>query len=296
MRRTTSQLLVDAALGKVTTLVDRRAPSVWTFALVNGSRLDASAVLDDGWLLLDAPFDTPVAASAARMWELLEWTAMLGGGVRLAFPPGAAGVRAYADVPLDADLDLGRRVHEVCGGFEQAKALVCDGIDLPGDGSGHTRAAVDAAALAEICRQTGWTVHERDAGALAIDLDVPGGFEAAGIVPRGDGCAAEVPLFDDTTAPADSCRHALALLLLRTCGVVRMVRAAGAPASGPFGARFEVPFAGVPTVAELSHALGALSVACRLAAREAAVLRHDRTIAEAYLHQWTQQQPNQQED
>jgi hypothetical protein len=47
--------------------------------------------------------------------------------------------------------------------------------------------------------------------------------------------------------------------------------------------RFEVVFGSPPAAAELGHAFAALSVACRIAAREAAVLWSDARIARAYL-------------
>jgi hypothetical protein len=54
-------------------------------------------------------------------------------------------------------------------------------------------------------------------------------------------------------------------------------------AAADTAARFEVALAAPVTVTTLAHALAALSVAYRLAGREAAVLARDEAIAAAYL-------------
>jgi hypothetical protein len=236
-------------------------------------------------------------ASPAAAWALLEGNAALPGGARLGVGARAE-VWVRADVPIDAGVDLGRRLAGVCRDLEAAWGRL--------GATGRSPAPVDSpiavptvapAALAEACRSAEWRVRERAGGLLAVDLEVPGAFPQATVGCRGGGLVAEVALFDDPAgeAPplADPCRHALATLLLRTSGIVRMVRAAAGGDGPDPRPRLEVCLPELPSAAELSHAFGALSVACGIAAREALVLRHDDEVAERYVRRWTH---NQEED
>jgi hypothetical protein len=90
-------------------------------------------------------------------------------------------------------------------------------------------------------------------------------------------------LTSDPGAVTAVCREAVGLLGIRTGGATRMARAV---AEGADGLRYEVVLGERPSPAELGHAFAALSVACRIAAREAAVLRRDEAVARAYVAQW----------
>ena len=275
---------ITMALAKSAGAVEAVAPGRWAFTLSNGTDLAASAWIDDGWLLLDAALGVG-SPPAPRLWQFLQWNAALGGGARFALHPRQPGLRVRAEVPLDEEVDLGGRVHEAYTGLKAAMRTMEYG---PGDGSGVPGDAVRGD-LSDLCRQTGWDFSEREPGRLAVDLDVPGAFQQAIVEAYRDrGVAVAVPLLDPAGAepPAQVCRQALGLLLLRVCGIVRMARAAAETRAGVTQARFEVVFGTSPCVAELTHAFAALSVACRLAAREAAVLWDDETVARAYVEQW----------
>jgi hypothetical protein len=274
---------IAAALEKCATSVDESAPRRWAFALRNGTELAASASVRDGWLSLAAPLDAS-APTPSRVWDLLAWNATLGGAVRFALD--RRGTCARADLPLDEDVDVGRRILETCAGLKAASDLLRGTAEAPVERTGGDL-ATDG--LRELCRQSGWPAAERDAARFAVDLDVPGAFEQALAEPRADGslCVA-VPLLAEArpAEPAAICRQAVGLLLLRACGVVRMARGAAEPRDGAPQARFEVVFESAPCAAELAHAFAALSVACRVASREAAVLWGSERVARAYVEQW----------
>lgn len=84
-------------------------------------------------------------------------------------------------------------------------------------------------------------------------------------LPRGDKAVFCPRGKQEIAAP---CQEALALLLLRTCGVVRMARAVLENLGAGMVARFEVLFSDTPCGPDLSHAFSALSVGCRIAGRE----------------------------
>jgi hypothetical protein len=284
---------IAAALAKCAVAIDTVASERWAFTLSNGTEFDASARVDDGWLLLEAPLDVEAEPAPSRVWELLQWNATLGGGVRFALGPDGGGSRARAELPLDEEVDLYRRVLETCAGLRTANHLLERDA---GQATLDTHEDDDLAPgrVLELCRETGWPVIEREPGLLAVDLDVPGTFSQATVEPRANqGVAVVVPVLPGTVryaeSPAPVCRQAVGCLLLRVCGVVRMARAAAEMRDGTPHARFEVVFESQPCAAELTHAFAALSVACRLASREAAVLWSDEKIARAYVGQWNQE-------
>jgi hypothetical protein len=285
----TQEIAITAALAKCAVAVDPVAHGRWAFRLSNGADLAASARVDDGWLLLDAPLGFG-SSPVAHAWQLLQWNATLGGGARFVLRSDQPGPRVRAELPLDEEVDLRRRILEACAGLKAAKrSMVCE---LPGTSMAGTGDAPNGN-LAELCRQAMWPFVEREPGRLAVDLDVPGAFQQASVEMRGDlSVAVAVPVLDAAVAsvepPAHVCRQALGLLLVRVCGIVRMARAAAEMRDGMPQARFEVVFESQPCAAELTHAFAALSVACRLASREAAVLWGDEGVARAYVEQWDQ--------
>jgi hypothetical protein len=284
-----TNITIGATLDKVATKVTALGGGVWTFALLNGRPFGARAVVRDGWLTVGAPLGTIGGAGASRReaWDVLAQNALLGGGVRQILTGGVE-LGVCADLALDADLDLATRIHDACRGIEAAKGGLSAGAPLPA-------AAPDAPApseLAAICRQTGWTI--RDGERLAVDLDVPAGILTAEIAAARGAVTVAVPLFDEAVDDATPvCRQALATLLLRTSAVVRMVRATTIPGAPPC---FAVSCPGRPSAAELAHALGALSVACGVAAREAHLLRHDDTLARRYVEQQRRSTADEKED
>src|SRR5262249_26307377 len=77
-----------------------------------------------------------------------------------------------------------------------------------------------------------------------------------------------------------TCHQALGTFLLRVNAVLRGARAVARPLDGP---RFEAVLGSNPGVADLHHGCAALSVACRLASREAAVVAREEGVGGTYL-------------
>ena len=280
---------IVTALAKRAAAVDPVAPGRWAVTLSNGADLAAHARVEDGWLLLEASLgDAPVARN--RAWELLHANAALDGGARFALRARRPGLLACAEVALDDDVDLPRRVLDACAGLQAAHERLVYGPDGGGAAPAAAAGGEPIPELTALCLESGWGCVERDGGRLAVDLDVPGEFQQAIVAPRGAGVAVATPVLeagDQAGAPpAPVCHRALGLLLLRVGGIVRLVRAAAEAGDAVPRARFEVVFGSRPAAAELAHAFAAVSVACRIAAREAAVLQSDAGIAQAYLAAW----------
>jgi len=142
-------------------------------------------------------------------------------------------------------------------------------------------------ALRELCAEAGWECTERRGGGLLVNLEVPGSFHQAMLERTARGqvvLATQLAACDGTTPRL--CRHALGLLLLRACAVIRMARAAAHISGAEAAPRFEVVFDSAPCASELRHALCALSAACRLCGQEAEVLQADERVAREYVAMW----------
>ena len=245
--------------------------------LPEGERTLVHAAVHDCWLHLSArPSSGPVGQP--RVFEttaLLRRNAELTGGVKFAWVAADPDLRLQAEVPLDdGEAQARRRIAEACAGFAGAASTAGASRD------GVAISAPDPADLRTAVAESGWSVRERPDGPLTVDLDVPDVFLQASVDAQDGVTRFAVELAAVEAAPS-ACREALALLLLRVSGAVRMARAVLPPASG--APRLEVVLAGAPTAAEAGHALSALAVACRHCAREVEVVQRDETIAGMYL-------------
>jgi len=144
---------------------------------------------------------------------------------------------------------------------------------------------VDVAAeerLAEICERAGWSFTKRANGQVAIRLDVRDAFCQALLTPKvGKMRRLRVSLGMATSTEGEA-PHAVHLLLLSASRLVRLARASAAPAGEAIEYRWEVPLPVEDDAWALGHALGALSVACQLTARELQAME-DQIIARQYL-------------
>lgn len=125
-----------------------------------------------------------------------------------------------------------------------------------------------AAALGKRLAACGFPAVVHRDNRILVQLDVPPEFVQANVEPLSDGVRLAVELAD-AVALEPAPRLAVGLLLLTTCGAVELARAVLSPAGKP---GWEVLLEGEPGDDELSEALAALSVACRLSVREARLL------------------------
>jgi hypothetical protein len=136
--------------------------------------------------------------------------------------------------------------------------------------------------LAELCADAGWPFCERDINSGRVELETGDDFRQALVERRKGKIRTWVELARAESFEGE-CRHALAVLLLRSAAAVRFARAATRKESDGLAAGFEVLLDAQPSPTDLNHALASLSVACRVCAREAAELE-DPELASSYLH------------
>jgi hypothetical protein len=139
--------------------------------------------------------------------------------------------------------------------------------------------------LLSLCQESGWPFVEREGERFMVTLEVSHGFFQATVTatPAGIGVTADL---GEVRFPSPTSQEALARLLLGVCGHLRLARGILTEnASAQIRIRFEVVLDETPSIAELTHALSALSLACECCGKEATVLVENQEVAQLYLAQ-----------
>lgn len=211
--------------------------------------------------------------------KLVRMNGRLEGLSKFALLPGDREAHLCAEIPLDDQLDLRERLRETCEGFKNAlrvlhqerPILVDSGLERKGE-------QVD---LHRLCEEAGWPFTEKSEGKLTIDLDTRGAFFQAWAKTDTTGAisvSVELARYENA---ADESKEALATLLLKASGAIRMARAAIEENENQTLVYFETKFASRPCATEWHHALSSLSVACALCAQESKAL-DDTSVARKY--------------
>lgn len=268
--------VVCEALASRTSCIEANDGRRWRISLDDFADEIVDVCLDDDWLGLSAPIE-PFGAPP----EILRRNAELRGGVKLALrgAPSGPELRLSAEMPLDDPQPIvQRRIVQACAAFASVHGPTTK-VDDPCFGK-----LGEAADLGTLLAEAEWLYDERPDGSLTVDLRVPDDFFQAHLAQRNGVTRLAVELGNLDAAP-EVCRRAAALLLLRSAAVVRMAR----PVLDDDGVlRVEVVLDGGPSVGEISHALSALTVACRLFGREVDLLLRSEPFAERYCarHGW----------
>jgi hypothetical protein len=232
----------------------------------------------DGWLVLDG---ASFPGCERTPWEALAAAAGCPGPAKCVLAPDGRGIAVRAEIPIEPGVDLEGRERAARESLDGLAALVEAGSVGTASGS-RGEPAGDGDAIQALTSELSWPVVRRAPGRLAVDLRVPGRFCQALLEPSGSGaCRARVDLV--ALGDADpTVRYALAAMLLTLAGAVRLVRSAAERVESRTSVFFEVDLQSDTTARELHHALAALSVAARMAAREASALT-DVGVARSYL-------------
>ncbi len=271
----------------------RAIDSGWECTLRGEVPLLVTARLKNHWLRLCSSLSGQ--SSSRPTPEILD--RMLAQNVKLA---GGAKFTLAEDPPLpclsaeilldDEPSDLGVKISRACDGFSQALQEFAGGPNRREPDAEPAQADCNkeesdelAADLAALCKETGWPLARRAGDQLAVDLDVPGGFYQALVQSRGQkGLHLGVDIMSAPSIGAAS-RYAVNVLLLHACQFLRMARATTRTADGAAVYGWEISLDRVASVREAEYALAALSLACRLSAREVVMFQQDETFARRYL-------------
>jgi hypothetical protein len=278
MKAGTRLLVIDDALRSCAEEVEQTQAGRWRVTIGNGFPIDLDARDDDGWLM----FSRPAGRASAAWFRVLCLNSGLDLASRVGLEPLTSSLHLLSEVPAGDDVNLPARIREACTGLGRALARL-GGVERVHDDTTPAAAVMKTqmSEIADLCRESGWRAVERRDGALSVELDVAGAcHQAIGRTDDGAvGVSVEIARWERATPAA---RDALAILLLSACRAHRFVRASASETGEAIAARFEVRFGGRPHATELDEALRAMSVACRLYAREADVLQ-DESIATDFV-------------
>jgi len=271
--------VLDSVLVRHRCKVDRLAPGVWRAA---GHAVEPFVVkAADGWLTIHGSAPEEIARQPPS--TLLGYASSLPGHTKLVAGVQDDGISLRAELPLDAEADLAAQLPAIVAAFAAREKDVAETSCCVDEATGQVSDNQHTASLSERCAEAGWPAVERPTGELAVELEVPGIFVQATLHQYQDcGWWVDVPLVSGEPATT-GCREATARLLLRVSRLVRLVQAALIPAQGGTPPGFRVWLPSTAFSSAFGHAFAALSIGCRLCAREAAVLWHDERIAQAYL-------------
>jgi hypothetical protein len=262
---------VETILRNVAGDVKAVCPGNWSFFLANGRPLEVTAHAGGGWMQLCAVPDMRLGESDP--WDLLQRNSGLGWLFKYVLPPRTAQVHLRAEFLLDGHKRLKGCLEAACRGFlagGDMERRPTSGVESDNEGS-----------LAELCAEAGWPCSEKDEHNGRVDLETGYDFYQALVERRDRGVHAWVQLARAEDLGKDS-RRALAILLLRSTGAIRLARAATRKDREEVVVGLEVVLARQPSVDDLNHAFSALSVACCTCGREARELR-DPGLATSYL-------------
>jgi hypothetical protein len=247
----------------------------WQFTIGEESRLLVDAKVSDDWLILAAKYPADRYGSESS-WETLGRNALLTGLAKLVLE-GDGELGLHAEIPLVEGADLVGRIQEVQAGFKSVcfPAVIETGID---SSPAENERQPD---LKSLCSEAGWVFTERSGGKFAVELEVPGSFYQAHLIPQHHGfrVTCELMAFESVS---EETRQSIADLLLGASAFVRMTRASVTTNQTAPVAQFEVVFGTAPSPSELSSALECLSTGCSLCGEEIKMLQTP-AIAERYL-------------
>lgn len=291
---------IHEALAQTGRLVTRTSSATWSVALKSAPS-PITVQFTENWLTFAARVECPPAGrhdltppnlTPTDLADLLHNNSTLTGSLKFGLTPRRAELQLLAELAVADELDVATRIGDLCGALasvaQQTASTPSTGFkDLAETISlGNVASqAIDPPAgdcLMRLAEESGWPCQARASGQLVMRLDLQDGVAYATLEANGQsGCRLSVPLevAQDLTPPS---RTAIDLLLLTACRLVRMVRAARTFEQSAGIYVWEMVWSDIPAAGELHHALSALSVACRMTAREAELLGTE-DIARDYL-------------
>jgi len=221
-------------------------------------------LMDDAWFVLDMPHK---ACGIDEYYPLLVANGTMAGCARYCLLSSGA-VRFRADIPrqfgLESDILDGPQVCPSESTVSELSGLLGSLLSGP--------EIVASLNVAQLCTASGWPCTQRSNGRVAVELEARSAAPSAIVTSVSNGLEISLDLLtlDKGEPVSPRCLEALALLLLRVAGSVRMVR----PVSRQFEDRtvlqLSVHVPPTNSALHMSHAFPALSVAaeqCRAECR-----------------------------
>lgn len=281
---------VAAALHEIAVECIENCYGCWRVRL--GGDFELNAALDNEWLQLCAPFARGRIHGGAIprcAWEVLLRNSQLPGAAKLVTAPDCEVVHAALEIFLDIEAMPTPPTNDASvNPLKSQLAISIDHLkeatrrhpnrDQLADCRGTISRAADLPAL---CIDAGWTSTSRDGGRVVVQLETAHGFAQATLT-WNDDLKVVVKLHrGERSLPALS-RQAIAVMLLRLGGSVRVIRPAVFTESDHHSFMLQANMGPNPTARALDHVLAALSVAAGMCQSELALLS-DEQISSLYL-------------
>lgn len=240
----------------------------------------------DEWLELSASVGA-LSVRPALAWPLLRFNASLTGPMRLALAPGAGTIDLRAEIWIEDEVDVEARAAALGHDMRSALSALRDANHVeqsrgaaPIESCGPASSGTDR--LVHLCAEAGWPCVERGSGRVTVEIDTGFSSYHARLEHTAGGSVSAIVDLVDAPASPPAPRAAIGLLLLTTAAAVRVVKGVVMTHDEGERAGLAVTCEGAGSSDALDRALSALTVACRLAGREAQALRHE-AIALEYL-------------
>ena len=252
-----------------------------TLTRVNGRQLSLRVQIEDVWLSVLTEIDVSIRKPVA----LLEWNRIWPGPARLGWAGAPGCVQLLSELYLNSARDVGGSekatfLDLTADDFQAAWQSLETGRD-PEIGATEGVEELDRSELVDGCTNAGWKINEQADGPLRIELADPSGFYQAEYLGEGSGTRFSVPIASAQT-PSEESLNAIALTLLRTGAMTRLLRPAIERSTDSIVALLEVRLGSNPSAEALDDSLSALSLAVRLCGREVQALA-DPVLARTYL-------------
>jgi hypothetical protein len=281
---------VSAALNRT---ANRSAPAGrnrWRVSYRARRGFEGCASLIDDWLVLEAAAGRralPGGDRRRQLCRLLERNAELDGGsarwilardgsirVRAEIPD----VRALSQRPESLERRLGAGIRDIAAALDRAKRAAVPETTEISPAGGDSVAGLEA-----LCREAGWNTVGHVGGGLKLELKGGEPRQAVAVAfGKNVVLAVEVLTHDDQQVPEHG-HHAIASLMLRAAGAVRLAKPVRRVSQSSSGLEFNVALPEDPSPPEVSAALASLSVAADLVGDIPEMLADDPILARIYL-------------
>ena len=289
----------EAVIGECLDLLEgqltRTDPGRWRLMPQGDDDTSVLITLDADWLIVERVLSdgdiSRIPSSMPRVWPQLNPPFPMLSGARAVLPATGLVMWIRADIPIphkyeDAVGQLPGRIGMACAEFAylpdgEAAAVAYSDARAMGDSSVPLQQDIR-----DLCDQAGWSAVVRDnSGQVAITLPNRGGGDCLALAtPRCGGVTVRVDL--GTVAGkgvSPACRAAAAVLLLRTAGSVRLVKARVGSSKQGMKTSLEVCLQSPIEVGMVDQALSALICAHQQVGLELEALARDHALANAYL-------------
>jgi hypothetical protein len=258
--------------------VQQNGPWHWQCSMRIGRALSIEASLGDGFLNLSCRPEG-IGARSHALEQALRANRTLRGGVKLALGSSDCDLHLRADLPVVDEKRLRNSFERAVIGF-QCEATALGEHNAPPESGARSSVETSPDGLKELLSEASWPYTQRGANDFSAELEAESARRACLRTNERD-LEANVELFRSRT-PTNAVQRALATFLLSASGALCMVRAYSQPVEGEELYGLQVSLAKAPAPEEVQDALGALSIAYRMCAREANVLLTD-AAAQCYI-------------